>query len=39
MADPIITSYLAEVAADLTVKILGAVGKSLRQSLALTPRQ
>jgi formylglycine-generating enzyme required for sulfatase activity len=39
MPDPILTGYLAEVAADLTVKILGAVGKSLRQSIALTPRQ
>ena len=39
MPDPIITGYLAEVAADLTVKILGAVGNRLRQSLALTPRQ
>jgi formylglycine-generating enzyme required for sulfatase activity len=39
MPDPILTGYLAEVAADLTVKILGAVGNRLRQSIALTPRQ
>jgi formylglycine-generating enzyme required for sulfatase activity len=39
MPDPILTGYLAEVAADLTVKILGAVGNRLRQSFALTSRQ
>ena len=40
MPDPIITGYLAEVAADLwTVKILDVVGNRLRQTIALTPRQ
>jgi hypothetical protein len=39
MLDPIITGYLADVAANVTASILGVLGGRLRQAIADTPRQ
>ena len=39
MLDPIITGYLADVAASVTASILGVLGSRLRQSIEATPRQ
>jgi hypothetical protein len=39
MLDPIITGYLADVAANVTASILGVLGSRLRQSIEATPRQ
>ena len=39
MLDPIITGYLADVAANVTASILGFLAGRLRQSIEATPRQ
>ena len=39
MLDPIITGYLADVAANVTASILGVLGNRLRQAIESTPRQ